>query len=161
MTIQELRRSKSLLKEIEEPTESLVTEGCFLAMLIHQENRPPTQDEVFRAMYALDGIDPEDDVEGRIADAIVDGTVTVRFDDERGDFLLFPADVREWWKVTMRYLINYMDDLELVNANRKSEGRSEQHPDKFHDQLISTVLPHMPKMVSTNQLPTCYPWEEE
>jgi len=66
MDLMTIKESATLLKEIEEPTESLVTEGIFFAMLIHQESRPPTQTEVLRAMYALDGVDPEDDVDGRI-----------------------------------------------------------------------------------------------
>ncbi len=148
-----------LLKEIEEPTESLVTEGIFFAMLLHRESRPPTQEEVVRAMYALDGIDEEDDVDGRINRAILAGTVSVRVSDAC-DFLLFPADIREWWRVTMRYLINYLDDLKLANARRAARHRPEWLPDKYHRQLISAVLPHLPKMVETNQLPTIYPWEE-
>jgi hypothetical protein len=150
MDLMTIKESATLLKEIEEPTESLVTEGIFFAMLIHQESRPPTQTEVLRAMYALDGVDPEDDVDGRINSAILNQTVAVRFDDERTDFLLSPADVREWWKVTMRYLINYMENL----------GLTDQVPDKFHRQLIQTVSPFLASMVASNKLPNVYPWEE-
>lgn len=144
-----IKESKTLLKEIEEPTESLVTEGIFSAMLVHRESRPATQREVTYAMYMLDDIDPEDDVEGRINRAILNGTVAVRWDDRMNDFLLFPSDVREWWKVTLRYLINYMEKITLAD----------QLPDKYHLTLIKAVNPHMGKMVATNQLPTCFPWE--
>jgi hypothetical protein len=154
-----LVKETTLLKEIEEPTESLVTEGIFGAMLLHRESRPPTREEVVRAMYALDGIDEGEDVDDRINRAILDGTVAVRVNDEC-DFLLFPADIREWWKVTMRYLINYLDDLKLTNARRAARHRPEWLPDKYHRQLISAVLPHLPRMVETNRLPTCYPWEK-
>ncbi len=152
-------KETTLLKEIEEPTESLVTEGIFFAMLLHRESRPPTREEVVRAMSALDGIGEEDDVDGRINQAILNGTVSVRVNDAC-DFLLFPADLQEWWRVTMRYLINYLDDLKLANARRAARHRPEWLPDKYHRQLISAVLPHLPKMVETNQLPTIYPWEE-
>ncbi len=150
MDLMLIKESPTLLREIEEPTESLVCEGIFFAMLVHREERPPTQTEVINAMYALDGIDEGDDVEWRINGAILEGDVAVRWDDERADFLLFPTKVREWWKVTMRYLINYMDDLVQTGWR----------PDKYHRQLIAVVLPHLPKMFETNQLPTVYPWEE-
>ena len=144
-----IKESPTLLKEIEEPTESLVCEGVFYAMLVHREARPPTQTEVINAMYALDGIEPEDDVEWRINGAILEDDIAVRWDEHLNDFLLFPADIRNWWKVTMRYLVNYMEDLQC--CDRKA--------DKYHRQLIAVVVPHLPEMLETNQLPTCYPWE--
>lgn len=149
MDLLSIKESTVLLKEIEDPTESLVVEGIFYAMLVHREERPPTQTEVINAMYALDGIGPEDDVEWRINGTILEDDVAIRWDEHLNDFLLFPANIREWWKVTMRYLINYMEDLQYC----------ERLPDKFHRQLISAVLPHLPGMVETNQLPTIYPWE--
>lgn len=193
-----IRRSRSLLEEIERPTESLVCEGIFYTMLY---GRKPTWPKVARAITSLDRSASMDDADERIKEAILAKSVAARFDDTvpmtgprrqhaeeptltssrlpphlraqvsvprtppvdmanrwgalaplfEAEAILFPADIRDWWRVTLRYLVNVCETLD-ASGSRKV--------DPYTRKLFEVVGPHLDAIFASNQLPTYFPSED-
>lgn len=143
-----LRKETTLLNEIERPTEGLVCEGVFWVMLY---GKKPTWSRVAKAITRLDHSVSLDGADDRIKSAVLSQTVATMFDD-RAEVLLFPADIRDWWRITLRYLINYSEALDKTPPDDRVY-------DHYTSQLFEVVSPHLDAIFDSDELPTIYPWE--
>ncbi len=149
MDLMAVKRSQTLLKEIESPTEDLVVEGVFYVMLY---GRPPTWGAVATSMLELDSSLSWDQADDRIAEAVKSERVRVGFSTEANDHVIFPAQAQDWWKVSLRYLINYFEKMIEIDSTTM---------DRHTRALARLVQPYLGDTLKHNRLPDTFPTLED
>ncbi len=148
MDLMAVKMSRTLLKEIESPTDDLVTEGIFYVMLF---GKPPTWEAVAKSKLELDRKLSREQADDRIAAAINSDRIRLGFSAEANDHIVFPVSAQDWWKVSLRYLINYSEQM-IENGT----------PMDRHTKVLAEVCrPYLNEMLTTNRLPDVFPIPED
>ncbi len=148
MDLMAVKRSRTLLREIESPTDDLVTEGIFYVMLF---GKRPTWERVAKSMLELDRRLSREQADDRIAAGIKSDRIRLGFCEKANDHIVFPVSAQDWWKVTLRYLINYSEKMVENNT-----------PMDRHTKVLAEVCrPYLAEMLTTNRLPDELPIPED